>query len=156
DDDGVAAPRLRRLVLLLDEEPVVGAVAPPAPYAHEVPAPGELLAMQPELEVPFLVGALGIEVLVLAVERERLPGAAVPEEDGAAAVLALRDDPLEVAVVDGVVLDVDGEALLAGVEARPLGHRPALQDPVELEAEVVVEAAGVVLLDDEGEALPFR
>ena len=51
-----------------------------------------------------------------------------------------------------MVLDLDGEALLAGDEARTLGDRPALEDAVELEAEIVVEAGGVVLLHDEGGA----
>src|SRR5262249_8851777 len=68
---------------------------------------------------------------------------------GAAAVLALGDDALERGVLEGMVLDLYGEALLRGVEARALGDRPREQDAVELEAEVVVQARGGVLLDDE-------
>ena len=67
--------------------------------------------------------------------------AAVPEQHRAAAVLALGDHALEAAVLDRVVLDLHGEALLGRVEARPLGHGPALEHAVELEAEVVVQAA---------------
>jgi hypothetical protein len=50
---------------------------------------------------------------------------------------------------------MNGKALLARNQAWSLGHRPALEDAVELEAEIVVQARGVVLLDAEGEAVPF-
>ena len=55
----------------------------------------------------------------------RCPGAPVPHDHVAAAVLAARDDALEVEVVERVVLDVDGQALDVGVERRALRHRPA-------------------------------
>src|SRR5262249_3245452 len=73
--------------------------------------------------------------------------AAIPDLDGAPPVLPLGDDALEPPVVHGVVLGLHCQALLAGIEARTLGHRPALQDAVELEAEVVRQAPGPVLLD---------
>src|SRR5262249_29338334 len=79
----------------------------------------------------------------------RLPGAAVPEHHGAAAVLALRDDALEAPVLERVVLHVHREALVGGIEARSLRHRPALEHALELESEVVVQPRGGVLLDHE-------
>src|SRR5690606_7896426 len=39
--------------------------------------------------------------------------------------------------------------LLAGIERGALGNGPARQHAVDLEAEIVVQAGGVVLLDDE-------
>ena len=45
-----------------------------------------------------------------------------------------------------------GEAPGVRVERRPLGHRPAGEDAVDLEAQVVVEPAGPVPLDDEAVA----
>ena len=80
---------------------------------------------------------------------DRLPGAAVPQHDGAAAILALRDVPFEAAVFERVVLDVDGETLFRRIEARPPRHRPALQNAVELEPEIVVQPRRGVLLNDE-------
>src|SRR5690606_6854299 len=54
------------------------------------------------------------------------------------------------AVVQRVVLDMDGQALLAGHQARPLGDGPALEDAIHLQAQVVVQAACRVLLDQIG------
>src|SRR3546814_2174559 len=109
-----------------------------------MPAPAELLALQLEIEVPLGIALPGIA--------QRRPAAAVPQHHRAAAVLALRNGALEVAVRQRMVLDVHREALLAGDEARPLGHRPALQYAVHLQAQVVVQAPGRVLLDQVGVA----
>lgn len=49
-----------------------------------------------------------------------------------------------------MILDLDGEPLLAGDQARAASHCPALQHAADLEPEVVVQPAGGVLLDDEG------
>ena len=57
--------------------------------------------------------------------------------------------PSKVGVVERVVLDVDGERALAGLERHALRHRPARERAVALEPEVVVEPPGVVALDDE-------
>ena len=62
---------------------------------------------------------------------------------------ARRDHALEVEILDRVVLDVDGHPPNAGIEGRPLGDRPAHEDAVDLEPEVVVETRGAVSLDDE-------
>ena len=48
-----------------------------------------------------------------------------------------------------MILDVDGQALLAVTHRWALGHRTALEDAVHLQAEVVVEAPGGMFLDDE-------
>src|SRR6266404_2627679 len=77
------------------------------------------------------------------------PRSAVPEHDRSRAVLFFRDHALEVAVVQRMILDVDGEPLVRRIEARSLRHRPAFERAVELETEVVMQAAGGVLLHDE-------
>src|SRR5258708_37153932 len=96
-------------------------------HADDRPFAGQLLAVEGEFERSLAVGGNGVVV-------RRLPGAVIPQEDGAAAILALGDDAFEPAIVERMVLDMHGQALLAGVEARSLGNRPALQDPVSLEA----------------------
>jgi hypothetical protein len=59
------------------------------------------------------------------------------------------DHAFEVRVLDGVILHVHGQPLFLRVHRRALGHRPALQDAVHLEPEVVVKTPRGMLLDDE-------
>src|SRR5690606_32783028 len=56
-------------------------------------------------------------------------------------------------VVERMVLDLDREAALAEPVGRALGHGPALERAVHLQAEVVVPGAGVVELHHEDRAL---
>src|SRR5437016_4558092 len=84
------------------------------------------------------------------------PTAMVPQHNRPAAIFALGDRPLESTIIERMVLDVHREALLVGVEARSLGHSPALQDSVEFEPEVPVEARRLMLLDDEAVSLAFE
>ena len=116
-------------------------------HPDERPAALQPLAVQAELQLALLQAFVRIV--------ERLPGAAVPQHDGAAAILALRDGAFEAAIFERVVLGVDGEPLLRRIEARPARHRPAFQDAVELKPEIVVEARRGVLLDDKAVAAPF-
>ena len=83
--------------------------------------------------------------------QDEVEGAAVPDLDGARAV-PRGDHAVEVHVLDRMVLHLDRQATHAGLLGRPLGDGPALQHAVQLEPEVVVEVAGVVLLDDEARA----
>ena len=103
--------------------------------------PLSLLPVELELEV-----ALGQLLVRVAVGR---PAAAIPDDDAAGAVLALGDAALELGVVERVVLDVHGEALVVGRQARAPGDGPALQHAIELEAQIVMQPARGVLVHDE-------
>src|ERR1700722_15417799 len=105
-----------------------------------MPSPFELLAIEPEVQA-----ALAIILVRIAL---RIPAAAIPDHDGTAAILTLRDRAFERIVLDRMVLDMDRQALFAGDQARPAGHRPALHHPIELEPKIIVQPAGGVLLDD--------
>src|SRR5690606_35043926 len=129
------------VVVLLDEEPAVAAL-----HVDEGVAAAELLPVEPHLGLPLVEGLLHRAALVLA---EVPVGPPVPHDDGAGAV-PRGDDALEAGVGEGVVLRRRGEPLLCGVGGGPLPHGPRLQNAADLEAEVVVEGAGVVLLYDEG------
>src|SRR5581483_6074855 len=59
------------------------------------------------------------------------------------------DHALEVEVVEGMVLDVDGQPAGLRIERRPFGDGPTGQDAGDLEPEVVVEPAGPVALHHE-------
>ena len=54
-----------------------------------------------------------------------------------------------------MVLDVDGEVLLAGLERHAFRDRPAGERAVPLEPEVVVQPPRVVALDHEDRRLPL-
>ena len=102
----------------------------------------EPLAVQPDGET-----AVGLLL-------DELVRARVPDLDRAGAVLALRDLAVEGRVLERVILDVDREVLLAGLERHALRDRPARKRAVSLEAEVVVQPARVVPLDDEDRLFP--
>src|SRR4029079_15734902 len=103
-----------------------------------------LLAVEDELQFPIRdrpprVGGLGLG----------LPGAPVPDDHVARAVLLGRDHSLEIEVLDRVVLDVDRHPPGARILGQALRDRPADEDALDLEAEVVVEAGRAMALDDE-------
>src|SRR5262249_29710560 len=112
-----------------------------------------LLAVEPRGdERPDAVEALPVQANgqpAVPLLLEELVAATVPDLDRPGAVLALRDLPFETCVLQRMVLDVDGEMLLARLERHTLGNRPRRERSVALEPEVVVEPAGVVPLDDE-------
>ena len=105
------------LVGRLDQQPRLLPFARALAHAHQMPVALELLAVQFEIEMALL------HALVRIVFRR--PGAAVPDHHGAAAVLALRDGAFEFVVFDRMILDVDGEPLVARHEARARASPPS-------------------------------
>src|SRR6202012_4555878 len=94
---------------------------PPQP-----PAAMQLLALEHEFQLALLQRPSRVAVL-------RRPIAPVPQLHRAAAVLALGDGPLEVAVIERMVLHLDREALVGRIERRPSRYRPRLEHPVRLQ-----------------------
>ena len=132
-------------VVLLDQQPVLPLLARLALHAHEMPAAAELLPVQFEFQMALGIAFVGVT--------HRRPGAAIPDDDGAAAIFALGDRALEIAIGERVVLHMHGEPLVARHQARAPCHRPAFQDTIHFQAQVVVQARGIVFLDDEAMAL---
>ena len=137
--------RARRIIIALDQQPVLALLARLAGYADKMPAAMELLAVELELEMAFRIALVRIT--------NRFPAAAIPDDHRAAAILALRDRALELTVLEGMILHVHRKALLARDQARTARHRPALQHAVQLQPEIVVQAPGSVFLDDVAVAL---
>ncbi len=81
-----------------------------------------------------------------------LVGAPVPDRDLAGPVLPGGDGAAERPVLQRMVLDVHRQMVLVGGQGQALGEGPRSEDTVVLEAEVPVQARGVVLLDDEPRA----
>lgn len=123
----------------LDEKPLGFPVSPAASlHPQERPSAFELSSLETEFELTLPEPFHGVAVLP--------PVAGIPEENGARAVASLGNDSLEVRVIEGVILDLDGEPLLAWIEAGTLRNGPAQKDAVQLETEVVVETRGVMLV----------
>ena len=137
------------LVLVLDQQPrlavlgrlLAGPPRAPALGAHEHPRAFQLEAVERHLEIAL--GQRRVDVVDLG-----RPGAAIPQHHHAGAV-AIGDHALELAVLDRVILDVHRQPLVGGVDRRALRHRPRQQHAVVLDAEVVVQRGGQVLLDAE-------
>jgi len=129
-----------RCVLLLDEQPVV--LLPGETGADEGKAPRELLARDLDLHRAHCEHRLEARV------SPRPERAAIPDDDSSRAVLALRDRALEAGVVQRMVLDLDGEPPVRRIEARPLRNGPTLEDAAGFQAQIVVQVAGVVFLND--------
>ncbi len=134
----VPARRGRRAVLA-EQQPVLRIAVELG--GHERPDAVQPLAVEPDGEpsVPLLL--------------QQLVGAAIPDLNGAGAVLAGRDRALEVAVLERVILDVNREMPFTAPQRDALRHRPARERTVPLETEVVVQPARVVALDDEARLL---
>src|SRR5260370_15649190 len=81
----------------------------------------------------------------------RRPPAAVPNHYRASAILALRDYALEAAIFHRMILHLHGQPLHRRVEGWPVRDGPGEQDALPLEAKIVVEMRGLVLLNDVGE-----
>jgi len=131
----------RFLVLRFDQKPWLLFFPGPAVHAHEMPSPMQLLAVQGESEMTFLVARVRVAL--------RVPAAAIPNHDGAAAIFPLRDGSLEGVVFDRMIFHVDCEALLVRNETRAASHGPTLHHPAKLEPQVIMQTPRGVLLDDE-------
>src|SRR5690606_6071228 len=142
-DDVVLVTGTRRVVALLDQQPLFLVAAAAQPRTYQRPVPGQLLAHQGELELSSSIGGRRIAL--------GLPDAMVPDDHVARAIVAFGDAALEAGVIQRVILDMYRQALLRWVQARPLGHRPALQGAVQLQAKIVVQATSIVFLHHESQ-----
>ncbi len=85
-------------------------------HAHERPAATQFVAM--EVEQQFAFGPPLRDVV------QRRPGAAIPDDDVAGAVVARRDRAFEVRVFERVIFDQRGEAFVRGIGGRTFRYGP--------------------------------
>ena len=136
-------------VVDLAQQPVLALFARARLHADEQPFALHPFAVEREVQMA------AIDVL-RALARDRRPGTAVPQHHRAAAIFTLGDRALEIGIGKRMILGAHREPLVGGIGARPFRHRPALEHTVGLEAEVIMKARRVVLLDDEASALRLR
>src|SRR3989454_2003547 len=75
--------------------------------------------------------------------------AEVPQDDFARAMVPFGEGSLEQEVVEGVVLNMNREALHLGIFAWPFRDRPRDEGPADFQPEVIMEIPGPVFLDSE-------
>ena len=105
----------------------------------------ELVAFQVEEEFAFLESFVRLF--------KRLPDPAIPHDNGAGPVVALGNDAFEVAVLERVVLDFDGQALVRRVGGRSFGNGPGFEHPVHLQPQIPVQARRIVHMHNQQAAL---
>jgi hypothetical protein len=132
-------------VVRLDEQPRLGLLSGSRPHPNQVPTPFEPSAVECKREMSFCEPLLRIAV--------RPPSATIPDNHRAGTILALRNISLEIKVFDRVVLGADRKPLFAGREARAFGDRPAFQDSLHLEPQIVMQPARRVFLNHKFSAL---
>src|SRR5579864_2278984 len=104
---------------MLYKEPV-GTTATGAIVADADQHPAPFQARAVELESKTAV----LEHLLRRPRALRLPIAAVPQLHRPAAVLSLGDGPLEVAIIEWVILDLDCKTFVLRIERGPARDRP--------------------------------
>ena len=114
-------PFTRKFVAMLDEQPVRPLSAVPVvSHPDQDPAPVKPLSLQSELEI-----TLG-ECLLRGFAPFRHPIAAIPELHGSPAILALRDCAFEIAVVERMVFNFDGQAFVVADRGKGLSSLPRI------------------------------
>src|SRR5690242_10160212 len=86
----------------------------------------------------------------------RLPMTPIPDHDCPAAIFALRDRSFEFVVGNRVVLDLHCKSFFAGHQTGSPRYGPAFHHAVELKAQIIMESACGMFLDDEGVAAIAR
>lgn len=84
---------------------------------------------------------------------DRLPPSLVPDDDFAGAIFAFWNAPFKAGIGKGMIFDLDGHAFIVRVNAGSFGNGPAFHYAVEFKPEVVVQAAGPMLLNNEGKRI---
>ena len=115
-------------------------------------SPGDPASVQGDDHLAFVGGVGGFFSGVT--ELLGVIGAGIPDDHLSRAILALRYDTFEGGVFQGVILGAHGQVVHRRGFGEVFRHRPRHQHAVVLQPEVVVQASGVMLLDDERVALP--
>src|SRR5262245_6845312 len=102
---------------MFDQEPAAPVAAPPATAgAHQHPRAFELVAVERELQIPFLQRRIDVRHFWF-------PGPLIPEHHDSGAV-AFRDHAFECAVLDWMILDVHRESLRLWIKRWSFGNGP--------------------------------
>src|SRR5580693_1348002 len=142
-----------KLIVLLDHQPFVSlAAGTPTAHLDQREVSIQLLAVQAEFQIAFGQHRRGFGLRprhILPVDRyrrKRLPRAHIPYHHGSRAVVTFWNIALEIEIRNRMILHLHGQPLVRRIERRSLGHRPRLQHAFHLQAKVVMQPRGSVLL----------
>ncbi|MNT34453.1 hypothetical protein D3C72_1704370 [compost metagenome] len=79
---------------------------------------------------------------------QRFVSTVVPDFHLACTIIAFRYMAFKIFVVIRVILHHHGQAFIIGVQRRTFGYSPALEYPIHLQPEIVVQAAGSMSLNN--------
>ena len=102
----------RGVVLVFDQKPVCVPFLWPWFHADQRPLTMQFVALETKFQMSACIGFLWVP-------RQRVPRPAVPNHDGATAVLSVRDDTFERPIFLGMVFGFDCEAAHGRIDARP-------------------------------------
>jgi hypothetical protein len=97
----------------------------------------------PELEQELAFGQTRHRIL------DRYPTAPVPHYHRTSPVVSLRNEPLEVPVLQGMILDENRQPLIRHVVRGTLRNSPGAEYPIHFEPQIEVQVPGGVLVDHE-------
>jgi hypothetical protein len=128
---------------------------PPFPVAGNPRASAGLDQGEASAQLPASKDHVDLALLKLLVRREIalwLICAFVPDHHRSGAVLALGNHPLEIGVLDRMVLRPYGEPLVRRIHRRPFGDCPGYQDTVDRQPKIIMQSTRVVFLHDKDTA----
>src|SRR5271166_559434 len=150
----------RVAVAFLDQQPLLFrslasctaarfAISRAIPGPHQGPRSAHLVTVELDIQLtvahgPGWVGSGRINDAI---------GSTIPHDYSACAVVARGNNAFEIAVLERMIFDHDGQPLVLGIKRWSLGHSPRSQHALHLETEVVVESpSGVLLYHETGAA----
>jgi hypothetical protein len=96
-----------------------------------------------ELDIDLALGKLVLRRRVVL----RIVGAGVPDHHDSGAVLTFGYHAFEVGIGQRMVLGAYRQTFVRGIHRWASGYRPRYQNPIDRQAEIIVQAAGSVLLN---------
>ena len=115
------------------------------PYPDKRPISLQLLTFEMEEQFAFPQGFSWPAL-------QRFADAGIPQHHGTCSIVAGWNRPFEVRVIHWMILDLHGQAFLALDSGHALGQGPGLENPVQFQPEIIVQASSSMFLDDKKES----
>ena len=125
------------LVPLLDEQPLFRSLL----EFDQRPPAVKFVAFQLKQQFSFFKSCLHVF--------EGNPYPSIPDDHGSSAVVPFRNDPLEVTILERVILNFYREALVGRICGRALGDRPRHEDAIQFEPQIPMQPRRIVHVHDQ-------